>query len=490
MKSIKSKLWLTFTGLVVVILAVVWIFQVVLLNQFYTKEREQSVIEESKIVNQLYIQSLESNDLTGLTYSYNYLRESGKLHTFFFILDEDDNIVFPEDENKRHFLVKGNTPEDLKKLISDDKYEINTLVLENEDDFRKDFNEKNDRYDDSNVKKFVIRKAIIVNTPIYDNNDEYLGRSIFISNLIPLRETSSILKKQLSIITAISVLIGSLLALYFSKQFTMPIIKITHATRDIAKGKFETRVNIASRDEIGILGEDVNKMAQQLGMIEELRKDFISNVTHELKTPIGIIRAYAELIRDINDEETKDDNVKVIVDESIRLNEMVEDILTLSKMEAGYDKLSLENNNLPSLLEDVLNRLQVLMENKSINVLLDYEDDYDIKCDYNKMFQVFYNIINNSVNHSNQESEISIKIFKENNKVITEIKDQGSGIPEDELENIWERFYKVEKSRTRTDSGTGLGMSIVKNILDLHGFNVEVESEVGVGTIVRIVVQS
>jgi signal transduction histidine kinase len=288
-------------------------------------------------------------------------------------------------------------------------------------------------------------------------------------------------------ITVISLLIGSILAFYFSKQFTKPILKITHATRDIAKGKFDTNVEVDSKDEIGVLGDDLNKMAKQLGMIEELRKDFISNVTHELKTPIGIIRAYAELIRDINDEETKADNVKVIVDESIRLNEMVEDILTLSKMEAGYDKLTLEKNKLPSLLEDVLTRLQVLIENKNINILLDYEEDFEIECDYNKMFQVFYNIINNSINHSESDSDISINMHKDiSHKVIIEIKDQGSGISKDEVNKIWDRFYKVEKSRTRTDSGTGLGMSIVKNIIDLHGFDVELDSEVGVGTVVKI----
>ncbi|MCT4633591.1 MAG: HAMP domain-containing histidine kinase [Firmicutes bacterium] len=482
MKSIRSKLWLIFTALVVFILGIVWIFQVVLLNNFYLNERKNSIIEESKTVNSLYIESMENKDQSSLSYSFDYLRENGKLHTFFFIFDKDDRLVFPEEGSRRGFVVKFTDKELLRNLIPIDKSKNTYTVITD-----KDIDEKLHIKEGSEARKVIFKKSMLVSSPIHDSNGQYIGRSIFVSNLIPLRETSNILKKQLSIITAISVVIGSMLALYFSKQFTKPIIKITHATRDIAKGKFDTRVDIASKDEIGILGEDVNKMAHQLGMIEELRKDFISNVTHELKTPIGIIRAYAELIRDINDEETKADNVKVIVDESIRLNEMVEDILTLSKMEAGYDKLTLEKNKLPSLLEDVLTRLQVLIENKNINILLDYEEDFEIECDYNKMFQVFYNIINNSINHSESDSDISINMYKDiSHKVIIEIKDQGSGISKDEVNKIWDRFYKVEKSRTRTDSGTGLGMSIVKNIIDLHGFDVELDSEVGVGTVVKI----
>lgn len=469
MKSIKSKLWLIITSLVIFILILVWVFQVLLLNKFYIVERKNTMIDESKIINELYLEALEKGKFTSIARTLNYLRSNNQIHSFFVIVDTNGKVVYPSDFDSR--TGKERFGDIHLSILDNDGKEISYIVYTNEN------------------KKSPIKKALVVSTPVFNSEKEYIARSVLISNLLPIRETSNILKKQLSIITFISVIIGSLLALFLAKEFTNPIIKITEATKKIAKGKFETRVDVKSKDEIGVLGKDVNDMAQQLGNIEELRKDFISNVSHELKTPIGIIRAYAELIRDINDEETKADNVSIIVDESIRLNEMVEDILTLSKMESGYDKLNIENINLSTLIEDVLKRLEMLIEKKSINILLDYEDDQEIMCDYNKMFQVFYNIINNSINHSDENSEIIIKTSNNEDKnIVIEIKDQGIGIPKSEIKHIWDRFYKVEKSRKRNESGTGLGMAIVKNILDLHGFNVEVESIVGVGTVVRILI--
>lgn len=472
MKSLLSKSWLGITSLVLIILLLIWLFQIGLLNQFYINERKNILLDEGTKLASLF---LESND-------YKIVSQE--------IIDEIES--WSHSYNARVSIIDSNGKNLFynipKQYLRDNKFPIER--------FKKSiFNSYNDLKIIGNLSKgktFIIQKeydrpnkaSILVGVPV-KKNDEIIGNIIITSPLAPIEETISILKKQLSIISLVSLLIGTGLALLFAKHFTKPIVKITETSRKIAKGDFTANVSLNSRDEIGALGDTINNMAHQLGQIENFRREFIANTSHELKTPISLIRAYAELVKDDIGENNIDNSsyLQVIIDESERLNTMVEDILYLSNMESGYSKPNCQLSPIIEIINNVIDKLSFFASQRNITLTLEMNAKKTlIYADKQKIHQVFYNIINNAINHSYKNSQVIIKVNNIDDICRVEIIDTGKGIPKEDLPYIWDRFYKVDKSRKRDSSGTGLGMAIVKNILDSHNSRYGIESEVNKGT--------
>ncbi|MDK2917633.1 MAG: hypothetical protein PWQ37_366 [Candidatus Petromonas sp.] len=463
MKSILSKLWLGITSLVLIIILLLWIFQVGLLKQFYISERKNSLIDKGKVISSLFLENNQNiaqnikDEIESFKTSFNaivfiYDSSNELIYTNMTIRNERRNIKVPDIK-----LDKSNAP-----------FKTETLIMS---------------------KRMLHSPApfILVKVPIINNN-ELVGNVVLTSPLAPIEETVYILKKQLSIISLLSIIIATALALAFSRYFTKPILSIIEASKKIAKGDFTAGVHVDTKDELGTLGESINNMALKLEQTEKLRREFIANISHELKTPISLIKAYSEVIKDIDiSEESKKEYLDIIIDESDRLNNMVEDILYLSKMEAGFSKPEFTEFYIIEVINNVKEKLEFLAMKKNISIDVNIDDDNTIiYADKNKMYQVFYNLINNSINHSFENDKVIVKVMNLQNMIKIEISDEGKGIPKEDLPYIWDRFYKVDKSRQRDSSGTGLGMAIVKNILDAHNFSYGIESEVSKGTTVWI----
>lgn len=488
MKSILSKLWLSITSLVIIILLIIWLFQIGLLNNFYINERTNILLEEGEKIASLF---LESNDYTKV--SQNIMDEinsfeSSLLSTRVFIMDSKSNILFNTTIMQEKLLKDLHIS---NESSSNQNISKNLVRTRNIDIFFNDSDvlasiSKGESFSKQKNQPESNRSFIIAGIPIKEN-EKIIGAVLLSSPIEPIKETTLILKKQLSIITFVSLIIGTLLALWLAKIFTKPILKIIKTSNKIATGDFSVNIRLNSKDEIGVLGHTINNMALQLGQIENFRKEFISNVSHELKTPISLIRAYAELVMDIDDIENKNEYLQVVIDESDRLNKMVEDILYLSQMEAGYSKPDFTEFPIISIIESVIEKLNFFASEKNISLSLkiDYENAL-VYADEYKMYQVFFNLINNAINHSYENSKILIKITNTKDIIKVQVIDNGRGIPKEDLPYIWDRFYKVDKSRKRNSSSTGLGMSIVKNILEIHEFKYGIESELNKGTLVWI----
>ncbi|SNS61037.1 Signal transduction histidine kinase [Anaerovirgula multivorans] len=476
MKNILSKLWLCFTVLVLIILLIIWLFQIGLLNQFYIREREDILTKEAKKLSSIIVDSEGSNPASNEVIE-EIQRFGTSVHALILVLDKENNVVLDVPDIDR-YLINGNETNKIDKRLS-------TGILADEMIISYINEGRSFTIHRKRPHPRGLEASIIVGVPIVDG-EKVLGNVIISSPLYPIEETITILKKQLSIISILSLAIGTILALSFAKFFTKPIMKIIGASKEIAKGNFAVRVNHQSNDEIGTLGETINDMAKQLSKIEALRREFIANISHELKTPLSLIKAYAELVKDMNSFSTKDKEqyLQVIIDESDRLNHMIEDILYLSKMESEHMDLTYEKISLEELLDCIIDNLVFFAENRDVKIMIVAKSKEDIiYADKDKMYQVFYNIINNAINHSYENGKIQIKIFDTDNKIRVEVIDDGKGISEKDLPYIWDRFYKVEKSRKRdNNSGTGLGMSIVKNILEAHDFKYGVESQLNKGT--------
>ena len=315
---------------------------------------------------------------------------------------------------------------------------------------------------------------LLVGIPIGEP-ESIKGVLIISSPLAAIKETKIIIKEQLVIITFILVLISSILAYYFSKAFTKPILKINEAAARMAEGNLSVKVDVESQDELGMLAGTIRNLSEQLQKIEKLRRDLVANVSHEFRTPLSLIKGYAETIRDVTGDvkEKRDRQLDIILEETDRLRSMVDDTLNMSQMQTDTFKLNIGAFDISAAIGSIAGKFSYMTEKKGIDMEMQGTDKViTVMGDEPQIEQVLYNFVNNAYNHTPSGGWIRIKVAEDKNNVKVEISDNGEGISEEELPYIWDRFYKVSKG----SKGTGLGLSIAKEKLKAHDSNYGAES--------------
>ena len=332
------------------------------------------------------------------------------------------------------------------------------------------------------VNNFTKEKSIMTATKI--SNNLY----IFIStSLIPLDSTINIIEQQLIVVSIVVLLLSIVVAYFISKRLSDPIIKISKAANLIAKGKLKTNFETTSDiKELIDLTNALNDMKEELSKTEELQKDLMANVSHDLKTPLTMIKAYAELILDINinDKEKCISNLNIIIEEVNRLNDLVNDILALTKVENDLDKLDISNFDLIKLIEKIVKQhnIYVIKDGYSIEFIHNNIKELKIDADKKKIEQVIYNLLNNALNYTGENKKVIIKVEEDDKDYTIMVIDSGKGIDKKEIDHIFDRYYRSKKNHKRYVYGTGLGLSIVKNILLLHNYPYGVTSKKNKGT--------
>lgn len=313
------------------------------------------------------------------------------------------------------------------------------------------------------------------------------------TSIADITESVNIAKDFYIYIVISSLLVGTAVAFLISRWFTKPIIKLNNVAKSMANLNFSKRYDVKTNDEIGELGKSINYLSERLSKtisdlnqaneklkediererkIDMMRKEFISNVSHELKTPIALVQGYAEGLKDniAGNIEDRSFYCDVIIDETEKMNKLVKDLLNLSQIESGHISLDIEEFNLIGTVEEVVNKYGPILNDRGIDLAINKEfNKAMVKGDTSKIEQVISNFINNAINHVDEVKSLSIDIALSGDRVRVGVFNTGDRIPKDEIEKIWQSFYKVDKARTRKYGGTGLGLSIVKGILDLHG---------------------
>jgi len=294
------------------------------------------------------------------------------------------------------------------------------------------------------------------------------------------------LQSVLLVIALISILSSVVVGIFFAKTLSKPILKTIVATKNIAQGHYgdeiEYKTNIT---EVSELIESINHLSISLNEQDRIKKQITSDVAHELRTPLSTLQISVEAMLDgiiVMDE----NRLKSIHDEILRLTKIVKDLEQLTQIEQLSNKLDLTNFDLSELINECIKSLDIKRRDKSIKVNFKYEL-ITIEGDRNRLYQVFYNLILNAYNYSNVDSTLKIELINKGKEVVVELKDTGIGIPEDSLPFIFERFYRVDSSRTRESGGSGIGLTIVKQFIESHGGSIDVESELNVGTTFTII---
>lgn len=323
-------------------------------------------------------------------------------------------------------------------------------------------------------------KAVIYSCKSVNNENEPII-ILVIGSIVPLDATASTLKQQLIIVSIILLLVSILVSIIASRRLARPIVEVTHQASQLGRGIYDTEFNARGYQEIEELSQTLDAMAKELVKADQMQKDLIANVSHDLRTPLTMISGYGELIRDIPNENTPE-NVQIIIDEANRLTSLVNNLLDISKLQSGNEELSLGAVNCEDLVYGVANSYQKMMETQGYDLEVQGETtDCYIEADLVRIQQVLYNLVNNAINHCGEDKKIIIRYRKEDDQVRFDVIDHGEGIAEEDLPMIWQRYYKADKLH-RFVTGSGIGLSIVRTILDLHHAQYGVESKLNEGS--------
>ena len=362
------------------------------------------------------------------------------------------------------------------------------------------------RYDSQGIRIPELRMIVIYTGDVETAKDtweiisgaEYLelwaplGNSNYLMMRSPLdsiRSNVTISNQFIFYIGIVILGIGVILVWFFSRQISEPILELAELSKKMAKLDFDAKYTRGGVDEIGILGKSFNTMSDELKekiselktanyelqkdikkkeQIETMRTEFIGNVSHELKTPIALIQGYAEGLKDgiTDDPESMEFYCDVIIDEAGKMNRMVKNLLTLNQLELGRDDTQFERIDITSLIQGVVQSLDIVARQKEVDVRMNVSGPVYVWADEFKVEQVVRNYVNNALNHVDGQRIIDIRIEEREGKIRVNVFNTGKPIPEEDIAHIWEKFYKVDKARTREYGGNGIGLSIVKAIME------------------------
>ncbi|MBQ1806864.1 MAG: HAMP domain-containing histidine kinase, partial [Ruminococcus sp.] len=299
--------------------------------------------------------------------------------------------------------------------------------------------------------------------------------------ITPLNTTLEVIKNQMLLVSVAFVLLSLVFSFYASRRIAKPIAQTNRAAKELAQKNYEIEFNASGYREVEELNNTLNYTKTELAATEKLQRELIANISHDLRTPLTMITGYGEVMRDLPGENTPE-NIQIIIDEATRLSTLVNDLLDLSKLQSGALQAQKQVFNLTDSVRAILERYSKLVEQEGFDIRFESKEEVFINADELRISQVIYNLVNNAVNHAGEDKTVIITQTVRDKLVRIEVIDHGEGIPADKLPYIWERYYKVDKEHKRGVIGSGLGLSIVKSILDAHKAHYGVRSTQGKGS--------
>ncbi len=464
-RSIRKEMAMIFTAVMTGVLVLTWLANAFFLEPYYISNKQQTVIEVYEVLNQgardkRFMEEEFLQELNKIAQTDNIsmlvIDVSGKVQLYT-VRDFRSlkNLLYS------YIFETGSEEDEIRELFSNSQYSIRRRV----DQFSEaEYIEMLGTLD--NGCTFVLQTAV-----------ESIRDSVAVSN------------QFYGYIGMGAVLVSCLLIWLFTKRFTGPILELAEISKRMTDLDFNAKFSGRQKNEIGFLGSHMNQMSEKLeqtiselktvnnelerdieqkNQIDEMRKEFLSNVSHELKTPIALIQGYAEGLKEcINDDaESRDFYCEVIMDEASKMNVMVKKLLTLNQIEFGNNIVTMERFDIVALIRNVLASTGILMEQKGIQVQFSELEPVYVWADEFQIEEVVTNYVSNAVNHCTGEKIIDIRLEQQEETVRVSVFNTGNPIPEEELPKVWIKFYKIDKARTREYGGSGIGLSIVKAIMD------------------------
>ncbi len=446
------------------------VINLLFMEQFYVQNKREAIIEAYRSIDT----AITNGDFTSEEFDVEITHICERYNIEMIVLDADSKTIKASATNAE--MLARILWENMISPTSGDRFIENKTVLEIGDDYTLQLDE-----DKSTGRQYLEMWGVV------GDGNLVLVRSTMES----IRDSVTISNTFMAYVAVMAIVTGSIMILYISKKFTDPIKKLYLISDEMKKLNFEAKyVDDGNyHNEIDVLGENMNELSETLEStikelknanvtlkrdiarkeeVDEMRKEFLSNVSHELKTPIALIQGYAEGLKEgINDdEESRNFYCEVIMDEASKMNVMVKKLLTLNQLEFGQEAANMERFDIVDMVRNYLKSAELLAKQKDVTIKFDEQDPIYVWGDEFKIEEVLQNYYSNALNHIDGEKIIEVKIDKKENKVRVSVFNTGKPIPEDSISHIWDKFYKVDKARTREYGGSGVGLSIVKAIME------------------------
>ena len=465
--SMKRQFAFIFIGLMTGTILLCWFVNSTFLEKYYFSNKQEAIFN--------VYDRISSAIRRGDVYSNDFLTElnqtCGKYNISVMLMDMDSKVSICIGSEKEvmqqalldNIFIKGNNKQDLEMSFGEDG---SSYLLQ-------------DVLDKRTGVRFIEMWGV------FANGNFFMLRS----SVESIQESVAIANRFLAYVGIAAALASGIIIWYVSRKVTEPILQLTDISERMIHLDFDAKYSGKSHTEVALLGENINKLSgalektiselktannelqkdiEQKNKMEEIRKEFLSNVSHELKTPIALIQGYAEGLREQihDDPESREFYCDVIMDEAAKMNSMVQRLMTLNELESGNDNIIMERFDIVSLIRNYIQSAQILTEQSGITVRMEEYPPVYVWADEFKTEEVFMNYFTNAVNHASGEKLIQVKLQKKAKSVRVSVVNTGAPIPEESLNKIWDKFYKVDKARTREYGGSGVGLSIVKAIMN------------------------
>ncbi len=460
--SLKRHLGIIFISLVTGTILMCLLFNSTLLEKYYIDKKINALFSAYYSINE----ASSAGDIRTDSYDIELQKICGKYNINVLVADSDSEMIKTSMADSefviKHLLnniFKGVNPQDV--LREGDNYKMQIVT------------------DVRTQTEYIEMWGLL------DNGYLFMIRSA----LEGIRESVSISNRFLTYAGIVAVSVSALLVLWLSNHITRPILELADISERMKHLDFNAKYTGKDKTEIAVLGNNINELSETLEItiselktannellkdierkeqIDEMRKDFLSNVSHELKTPIALIQGYAEGLREgINDDaESREFYCEVIMDEAAKMNTMVKRLLSLNQLEFGNEVVSMERFDMTALIRNYIASADILIRQKEVSVRMEDYGKIYVWGDEFRVEEVFMNYFTNALNYAGGEKIIDIRIHEMDKKVRVSVFNTGSPIPEESISHIWEKFYKVDKARTREYGGSGIGLSIVKAIME------------------------
>lgn len=457
--TVRRKIWLLFLLFTAIVFLLIWFLEVVFLQTFYpVMKKNQTVRVAAKVEGLCNVGEDENIDT-------DKLQQIGiNNNTCIEYIDADGAEEVRVDVMNGNCLLHGNRVDIyilLDKLMSSKNGKILMQV-----------------YDEK------VQSQVIVYGRIIGTKSKPKGYLLMDAPLAPVGTFVSIIKRQMFYIIFILIVISILFSMYISNYISKPIKKLTESAESLARGDYNTKFEGGGYEEVDKLARTLEYAESELKKTDMMQRDLVANTSHDLRTPLTMIKAYAEMIRDLSGDnpEKRNAHLKVIIDESDRLSDLVNDMLDLSKLESGTLKLEETEFNITQKMKDIYKRYQLFADKKNFHIFFEPPKDRLVVCDEAKIERVICNLINNAVNYTAKDRNVYLREILKEDCVLIEVEDTGDGIEKDKIKLIFDKYYRSENHKRET-VGTGLGLNIVKTILEMHGYRYGVRSTVGKGSV-------
>ncbi len=486
---LQFKLLMYFLVFGAIILIVLWVFQSFFLKPFYTISKSRSVqVSAEKIAmsvkkdrnvlstidnvasnRSLTVHLYQSGEgiLRGI-YKINYDIPAAELNLQYHEIENYYNKA-RNSEDGIYTCVETNSLTDLATL------KMNRLKESFSGATSDSVHAEINYHSDAQQNESMVYAEVIT---LQNGQERFL---LVTSSITPLSNTIDIIRGQLILVSIVFVLLSLIFSVYASRRIARPIAQTNRSAKELARKKYDVDFNAKGYLEVSELNDTLNFAKTELAATEKLQQELIANISHDLRTPLTMITGYGEVMRDLPGENTPE-NIQIIIDEATRLSTLVNDLLDLSKLQSGALRAEKSEFCLTDSIRDIFTRYRKLTEQDGYTIAFMSDEDVYINADELRVSQVIYNLVNNAVNHAGEDKTVIVTQLVHDKKVRIEVTDHGEGIPADKLPLIWDRYYKVDKEHRRGVIGSGLGLSIVKTILDAHGARYGVRSTEGKGS--------